>query len=210
MIVTLRLRHYIPPDFPFKSFFPNQKCSSRPIQRFFFLLSMFYLACQVKRQKEEKYFWTFNGYKEGVWIRTSGVFDCDRWHAGKCQGSGSRRLNYVTHSRNQLTRMSLRIHTHTSARLHQTSWANWTFSLDRSDAYCLRRDEYIMGPFSVNNMAAPTRYAALAYRFHLDEQRVGAALVQNLNTSHEIEKGMERWRDGGGERGWVGGGGGGG
>lgn len=48
-----------------------------------------------------------------------------------------------------------------------------------------------MDPFSVNNMAAPTRYVALAYRFHLDEHRVGAALEQNLNTAHEIEKGME-------------------
>lgn len=48
-----------------------------------------------------------------------------------------------------------------------------------------------MGPFSANNMAAPARYVALAYRFHLDEHRAGAALVQNLNTSHEIEKGME-------------------
>lgn len=49
------------------------------------------------------------------------------------------------------------------------------------------RDEYIICPFSVNNMAVPTRYAALPYRFQLDEYRVRTGLVKNLNTMHEMK-----------------------
>ena len=38
-------------------------------------------------------------------------------------------------------------------------------------------------------MAVPTRYAALPYRFQLDEHEVRAGLVENLNTMREIEEG---------------------
>lgn len=46
-----------------------------------------------------------------------------------------------------------------------------------------------MGPFSVNNMAVPTRYAAPPYHFQLDEHGVRAGLVENLNAMRETEMG---------------------
>lgn len=44
------------------------------------------------------------------------------------------------------------------------------------------------GPFSANNMAAPTRYGALPLHFQLDEHAVKAGLVENLNVTHERGK----------------------
>lgn len=49
-------------------------------------------------------------------------------------------------------------------------------------------DEYIIGPFRQNNMAFPTRYAALPYHFHLGEHGVRAGLVEDLNTVCEGKK----------------------
>lgn len=58
-----------------------------------------------------------------------------------------------------------------------------------------------MGPFSANNMAAPTRSVTLPYHFQLDEHRVKAGLVENLNVTHE--RGGSRGRGREREEEWV-------
>lgn len=94
-----------------------------------------------------------------------------------------------THTLNQLTHMSTHMH-------HHTKLSKIKLSLSLSLGSCrLCRDEYIIGPFSLNNMAFPTRYVALPYHFQLDEHRVRAGLVENLNFMREIEK-RERGRGG--------------
>lgn len=70
---------------------------------------------------------------------------------------------------------------------HQTKLSK-SISLSLSAQDCLDRDEYIIGPFSVNNMAAPTRYVALPDHFQLSEHGAGAGLVENLNAHARVRE----------------------
>lgn len=54
----------------------------------------------------------------------------------------------------------------------------WHHELTHTRTHLSDTDEYVIGPFRRNNVTVPTRYADLPYRFHLDEHRVKARLVE--------------------------------
>lgn len=98
-------------------------------------------------------------------------------------------LESVTHTHTQTQSTHTYVHPHTpSHKLTEQIRLSLSLSLPLPSQYshCLRCDEYII---SVNNMAVPTRYAALPYHFQLDEHGVRAGLVENMNTMRETEKG---------------------
>lgn len=87
-------------------------------------------------------------------------------------------LNYLRHT------YSAHIYVHPHIPSHQTEQIRP--SLSAQD--CLDHNEYIIGPFSVNNMAVPTRYVALPDHFQLGEHGARAGLVENLNAYARVRE----------------------